>query len=153
VAQPETLQHAGRDRDDVLERARDFDADEVLVRVDAKPRRREDGLHRSRRLLRPRGRDDGGRLPAVHLLREARPREHREPRGGQQRLEDVRHERERIVLDALRRADDDRAGRDVALHLLDHGAYGMARCDGEHHVHARHGLAGIRECTESGGER
>ena len=46
VAGSQSVENAGGDRDDVLGRPRQLDADHVLVRVDAKPLRREDACTR-----------------------------------------------------------------------------------------------------------
>ena len=73
----------GGDRDHVLERAAELDADDVPVRVHPEARRREELLRRrALRLVARRG-DDRRRLALADLEREARARERREPRAGQ----------------------------------------------------------------------
>src|SRR5258705_13440104 len=68
--EPQALEDAGGECDHVLERARQLDADDVGVGVDAKVARRKDALRALRDTVVGRGGDDGRRLPLEDFPRE-----------------------------------------------------------------------------------
>ena len=87
--EPERVDRAGDDRDDVLQRPGELDAKEVAVAVEAQGRAREaldDGLADR---IAGRGDDRGRRQPAGDLRREVRPRQGGHPAlGRRRRLDD-----------------------------------------------------------------
>ncbi len=101
VAQPEAVEDAGGDRDHVLERPAQLDPDHVGIGVDPEARRREDRLHRLGHGRDRASRHHRGGLVLVHLAREAGSREHRQPGLRQFARDHVRHQRQRIRLEAL----------------------------------------------------
>ena len=76
VAEPKPFDTAGRDRDDVLQRAADLDAGDVVVDVEPEAAAAEVLLHRLGGRGVGRRREHRGRQPAGHFEREARPRQH-----------------------------------------------------------------------------
>ena len=76
VAEPQPFDDAGRDRDDVLQRAADFDADDVVDPYSRKYAPRNSACTRSMRGVVVRGHEHGGRQLLRHLEREARTRQH-----------------------------------------------------------------------------
>ena len=99
VAEPEAFDDAGRDRDDVLQRAAKLDADDIAAAVEAQRRRPE---------VRHHGLDDRGRIAGRHqrrrqlarqLAREARTRQHDDVAGSRQFLpQHLRHAQQRRLL-------------------------------------------------------
>ena len=73
MPQPEPLENAGRDGDDVFERAGQLDADDVVMRIDPEPRGGEDALRIARGRFVPRRGHHQGRLALTHLSGKAGP--------------------------------------------------------------------------------
>ena len=91
----------GRDRHDVLERSAEFDTDDVTAGIDAEVVVDEEFLHKSGVLGIPGGGDHGGRNPARHLLRMARPREYRVPVGPEHLFDHLVDQKPAVDFDPL----------------------------------------------------
>ncbi len=111
VPEAEALDDARGDRDDVLERAANLDAGDVVRRVQPQRRSAELLLDEACRLGGRRRHHDGRRQPRRDLGRERRSRQHRDRPGRPGLVGDhLRHREERAVLEALGGADE-RHGR------------------------------------------
>ena len=107
VAEAEALDDARGDRDDVLQRAADLDAGDVVGRVEPQRRPAELLLDEARGVGGRRRHDDRRRQPGRDLGRERRPGQHRDrPRRPGLVGDHLRHPEERAVLEALGRADE-----------------------------------------------
>ena len=81
VAQSESVANAGGDGDDVLERASEFDSDDVVVGVNAETGIAELALHGGGKLRVGGGDGDGRGMAVRDFLRERRPAERADARG------------------------------------------------------------------------
>src|SRR5919197_3880756 len=106
VPEAHAVARAGPERHDVLQRAGELDADQVVVRVHAEGSRADEGLElaRHRRILR--GDDRRRRQPARDLARDVRAGEDRERHARHRGAEDLAHAAARLGLDPLRRRRD-----------------------------------------------
>ena len=102
-AEPEAFDDSGRDGHHVLERAAKLDADDVVVRVDAKVRRAERALRDLGRVGIARTRRRSPSAAARRLRRRSSARRARRRMLRDLLRRDVRHQRERLALDALGR--------------------------------------------------
>ena len=108
-AQAQPLDHPGRDRDDVLHGATDFDADDVVARIEPEVRSPELLLNRSRHVRPAAGHQNRGGQPPRDLGPEARARQHGHRSGrAQLLLYDLRHAIQGTDLEPFRAADDHR---------------------------------------------
>ncbi len=122
----------GRDRHHVLERAAELDAHDVVRGVHAEAASGEHLGDLGAGVLVVPGHAHRRRYADGHLLREGRPAqvgEHPVTLLREDVLEDLRHQLERSLLDALRRAQDQRVLGDERERLLQH----RADCLGGHH--------------------
>ena len=106
VADAEALGDAAGDRHDVLQRAAELAADDVVVGVDAEQPARQHGLDRpgDGEVL---GGDDAGRRLAGHdLAGDVRPGEGGDRVAGHLVADDLGHPQQRSLLEALGQADD-----------------------------------------------
>ena len=98
-------------------------------------------------------RDRRGRLPLVDLARERRPGERGDRRPGEHLGEHLRHPLVRVRLQSLRRADHDRAGRQVRRRARHHAAHHVRRHGGDHQRRALERGAEVGGGLERGLER
>src|SRR5262245_56032064 len=123
VADAQALHDSSRDGDDVLQRAPELDARDIVARVEPQRRTLQALLHlRSRSRIGGRH-DDGGRHAARHLECKARTGEHRDGSAAHFLRDHLRHAVERIRLEAFRRADHDGVPADVRGCTLQHVAH------------------------------
>ena len=138
VAQAEPFDDAGGDRDDVLQRAADLDADDVVAAVEPEIRAAKFALHELGRPRVGRGREDGRRQLLRHFAREARPRQHDDrPVGSELLRDDLRHAQQRVGFEPFRGADDRRARPDVRRRPPHHRAATVRRNGGDDEVRRR----------------
>ena len=111
VPEAQPFDDAGRDRDDVLHRAADLHAHDIVAAVETEVRPAELGLHQlGRRRVGRRRENRRGQLPR-HLHREARARHHDHGARRPDLLRDhLGHAQQRVDLEALRRAHEHRPG-------------------------------------------
>ena len=128
VPEPSALDDARGDRDDVLQRAADLDADHVVARVEPERGAAELLLHALRgRGIGRRG-EHRGRQSARDFRGEARAGQHDDRQGVQRFLRDhLRHARERFRLEPLRRADHDRVAGQPRRRFARHRAKTVRR--------------------------
>ena len=75
VSEAEPVDHAGCQRHDVLQRARQLDPGQIGIRIDPEPIRRQDRCELRRQLAILGSHDRSGRLAAGDLARQVRPRQ------------------------------------------------------------------------------
>ena len=129
---PSPSTHAGRNRDDVLQRAADLDAGDVVARRRAGGPAAEVFLHGGGRRVVGRRGEHRRRQPARDFEREARTREHddrQQPAVSSSITCDIR--RSDVGLEPLRGADEDRAGLEVRRRMPHDGAEPVRR-HGDH---------------------
>ena len=128
VPQPQRLDPARGDGDDVLHRASDLHADDVVARIQSQTVRPEILLHGRHCLGAPAGHDDRRGHTPRDLRREARSGEHRHgPRAADLLRYDLGHPEQSAVLDTLRRADDRRIRPQVRRRSPEHLAGAVRR--------------------------
>src|SRR6266540_4470695 len=107
-AEAEAFDNARGDGDDVLERAGELDAGDVVRAIEPEGAAAEHPLRRLREVVVGRGDDGDGRIAARRFEREGRSGEYGEAaqRLAEDLRRDPRHRLQRLVLDALRAGDN-----------------------------------------------
>src|SRR4030095_729671 len=153
VPEPEAFDDTGGDRDNVFERATDLHANHIIGSVQAEVRRAEFSLHALYNLWIPRSNRDGGWQLASQLDRKAGPRQHGDACSRSALLlHDLGHPKQRVALEAFRRADDRRATTDMRRSLAKHLSRAMRGHGGDHEIAAVERVAKIGSHADVGRE-
>ncbi|TYZ61019.1 hypothetical protein PybrP1_009599 [[Pythium] brassicae (nom. inval.)] len=144
-AKARALDHAGADRERVLERAAELHADDVLRAVDAKVDGRERALHEHRVVEVLAGDDHRGRRVRHELGRERWAGEERERLVAPERLEDrERQQLLRLEVQPLARDDEHRGRGDVVPVQREEGRRELRRQAHDHHLGVPRGVLHAR---------